>query len=95
MTTTEISGSPKTAPVKTAWLRRTVMGTAFATAGILTLGAAATPAQAWYGYGPHPYYAYYYPHHYGWYGAYPAYHVGWGWGWRGGWSHGGWGYHHW
>jgi hypothetical protein len=90
MNTIENSGSPKTAPAKSGWFRRAVLGTAFAAVGMLTLGAAATPAQAWW-YGGYysPYYAYY-PHHYGWYGYrpyYPAYY-GWGYGWRGGWHHG-------
>jgi hypothetical protein len=91
MTTIESSGSPKPARAKSGWFRRAVTGAAFAAVGMLTLGAATTPAQAWwYGYGYyHPHYAYY-PHYYGWYGYhryYPAYY-GWGWGWRGGWHHG-------
>jgi hypothetical protein len=93
MTKTETT-APKVTVAKTSWVRRAVMGTAFAAVGLLTLGAAATPAQAyWYGYGPGPYY-YYHPHHYGWYGYGPAY-WGRGYGWRGGWGwrHGY--YHHW
>jgi hypothetical protein len=85
MTEIENSGSLKTASVKTSWFRRAVLGTAFAAVGVLTLGAATTPAQAyWYGYGPYPYYASY-PYNYGWYGN-PAYYGGWGYGWRGGWG---------
>jgi hypothetical protein len=93
MTTSEISGSPETGRANTSWLRRTVMGTAFAAAGLLTLGAVTTPAQAWwYGYGNYPHYAYYhYPHYYGWYHYHPGY-----WGWRAGWGwHRGWGGRHW
>jgi hypothetical protein len=91
MTTIENHGLDQAATVRTGWFRRAVLGAAFAAVGLATLGAATTPAQAyWYGYGYHPYYAYY-PHHYGWYGYYPAYHVGWGWGWHGGWGwHRGW-----
>jgi hypothetical protein len=83
----------KTARAKTGWFRRAVMGAAFAAVGVLTLGAATTPAQAWwYGYGYHPYYAYH-PHYYGWNHYHPAY---WGYGWNGGWGwHGGWYHHHW
>ena len=95
MTTIENSGSPKTASAKTSWLRRVVMGSAFAAVGILTLGTATTPAQAWWygGYGYHPYYAYY-PHYYG-YGYHPYYPAYWGYGWHGGWGwRGGW-HHHW
>jgi hypothetical protein len=94
MTTIENSGSPQTAIAKTGWFRRAAMGTAFAAVGILSLGAATTPAQAyWYGYGYHPYYAYY-PHYYGWHQYHPVYY-GWGYGWRGGWGwRHGW-YHHW
>jgi hypothetical protein len=88
MNTIEISGSPKSAQAKSSWFRRAVLGVTFAAIGTMTLGAATTPAQAyWYGYGYHPYYAYY-PHYYGWHRYYPAYY-GWGWGW-----HGGWGGHH-
>jgi hypothetical protein len=97
MTSIENSGSPKTAPTKRSWVRRAVMGAAFAAIGMVTLGAATTPAQAWWygGYGYHPYYAYY-PNYYAGYG-YPTYYgySGWGYGWRGGWGwrHGY--YHHW
>ena len=77
----------KTASSKQGWLRRVAMGAAFAVVGLVSLGGATTPAQAyWYGYGPNPYY-YYHPHYYGYYGYGPVYY-GWGWGW-----HGGWGYH--
>jgi len=78
----------KAATAKTGWFRRAVVGTAFAAVGLVTLGAATTPAQAyWYGYGPAPYY-YSHPHYYGWYGYYPAYY---GWGWHYGWGgHRGW-----
>ena len=82
----------KAASAKTGWFRRAVMGTAFAAAGLVTLGAAATPAQAyWYHYGwYHPYYHYYHPH-YGWYGYgapyYGPVYYGWGWGWHHGWRH--------
>jgi len=86
MTTIENSGSPKTSPAKTGWVRRTVMGTAVAAVAMVTLGAATTPAQAWWYHGYyHPYYVYYHPYHYGWYNYHPVY---WGWG-------GGWGWHHW
>jgi hypothetical protein len=94
MTMIEKSGSPKRAPkaasAKASWLRRVVLGTAFAAVGMVTLGAATTPAQAyWYHYGwYHPYYHYYHPYYYGGYGYAPAYY-GWGYGW-----HGGWGWHH-
>jgi hypothetical protein len=88
---------------KTGWMRRTLMATAFVTAGVLTVGGAATPAKAQYygGYYP-PYYAYpaytYYPAYYPYYGygyGYPYARIGFGWGWRGGWG-GGWrgGWHH-
>ena len=97
MTSIENSGFPKTASTKHSWFRRAVMGTAFAAVAVMSLGAASTPAQAyWYHYGYyHPYYHYYHPY-YGWYG-YPAYYGGWGYGWHHGW---GWGwrhgyYHHW
>jgi hypothetical protein len=91
MTTIENSASVRTAPAKSNWIRRTVMGTALAAVAVLTLGANTTPAQAyWYGgywypnyYWYHPYYAYY-PHYY-WYHPY-YFHAGWGWGWRGGWG---------
>jgi hypothetical protein len=82
----------KAVSAKQGWLRRAAMGAAFAVVGLVSLGAATTPAEAYwnhYGY-YHPYYHYYHPY-YG-YGAYygPVYY-GWGWGW-----HGGWGYHrHW
>jgi hypothetical protein len=80
----------KTAAVKQGWFRRAALGAAFAMVGMVTLGAATTPAEAYwnhYGYGwYHPYHAYY-PGYYG-YGYGPVYY-GWGWGW-----HGGWGYHH-
>jgi hypothetical protein len=91
MTTMENSGSPKTDHVTTGWFRRATLGVAFAAVGMLTLGTATTPAQA-YWYGHHPYYVYYHPYHYGWYHYYPAYYGGWGWhpGW--GWQHG---WHHW
>jgi hypothetical protein len=96
MSTIESSGSPKSVRGKTGWVRRAVLGVTFAAVGLMTLGGATTPAQAyWYGYGYyHPYRAYYYPHYYGWYG-YPAYYGGWGWrgGWGWGWRHGY--YHHW
>jgi hypothetical protein len=91
MTMREISGSPKA--VSGNWFRRAVMGATFAAVGVVALGAATTPAEAyWYGYGYHPYYAYH-PYHYGWYGYGPSFRVGWGWGgygWRGGWGHHGW-----
>jgi len=82
---------PAKATTKTSWIRRAVLGTALAAVGMVTLGTATTPAQAyWYGYGGyyHPYYAYH-PYHYGWYGYRPAYY-GWGYGWHGGygWRHG-------
>jgi len=78
----------KTATAKQGWFRRAALGTAFAAVGLVTLGAATTPAEAYYyHYGwYHPYY-HYYPGYYG-YGYGPVYY-GWGWGW-----HGGWGYHH-
>jgi hypothetical protein len=92
MNTIEGSASPKTAQKKSGWLRRAVLGATFAAIGTMTLGAATTPAEAyWYHHGYyHPHYAYY-PHYYGWrgYGYYPAYY-GWGWGWHGGWGHHGW-----
>jgi hypothetical protein len=93
MTMIETSSAPKTT-TKSGWLRRVVMGTAFAAVGLVSLGAVTAPAEAhWYGYGPGPYY-YYHPHYYGWYGYRPAY-WGYGYGWRGGWGwrHGY--YHHW
>jgi hypothetical protein len=91
MTMSESSGSPEKSLAKTTWLRRTAMGTAFAAVGLLTLGAATTPAQAWYGHGYYPHYVYYYPHYYGWHYYHPAY-----WGWHGGWGwHRGWGGRHW
>jgi len=94
MTITQTSGLPQRAPAKSNWLRRAVLGTAFAAAGFVTLGAGTSPAQAyWYhGWGYwHPHYVYYYhPYYYG--GYYPAYWGGWGW--RGGWGYG-WGWHHW
>jgi hypothetical protein len=103
MTTIENSTSATTAPAKTAWVRRTVMGTAVAVVAMLTLGTHTTPAQAyWYNGYWYPNYAYqpypaYYPYGYGYYNP-GYYHVGWGWrggwgGWRGGWG-GGW-HHHW
>jgi hypothetical protein len=93
---------------KFGWFRRALMAVAFVGAGVLTLGAAATPAQAYwhypyyYGYPyyySYPYYPAYYPYYYGYpyaYGRPFGVRVGWGWGWRGGW-HGGWrggGWHH-
>jgi hypothetical protein len=90
MTTIEKSQSAKTTSPKTSWFRRAVLGTAFAAVGMVTLGAATQPAQAyWYHYGwYHPYYSYYHPY-YGGYGYYnPAYYGGYGW------RHWGW-YHHW
>jgi hypothetical protein len=81
-------------------LRRVVMATAFIAAGVLTLGATGTQAQAQY---YNPYYAYY-PYYYQTYAYYPyqqpyyyapyarvgwGWGRGWGWGWHGGW-HGGW-----
>lgn len=102
MTTIENSASVETAPAKTGWIRRTVMGTAVAAVAVLTLGTHTTPAQAyWYGGYWYPNYAYYPAYAYNpypYYGYYrPYYHVGWGWGWRGGWGWGGgWGWHrHW
>ena len=80
----------RAASAKMGWLRRAVMGTAFAAVGLVTLGAATTPAQAyWYHYGwYHPYYHYYHPH-YGWYGYGAPYYgpVYYGWGWHHGWRH--------
>jgi hypothetical protein len=61
MTQIETSGSPKTSQAKTPWLRRVVLGTAFAAVGMLTLGTATTPAEAYWGYGYHPYW--YHPYH--------------------------------
>ena len=81
------------ATTKTSWLRRAVMGTAFAAVGLVTLGAATTPAQAYWNHYDwhHPYYHYYHPY-YGWYGYgspyYGPVYYGWGWGWHGGWHHG-------
>ena len=77
---------------KTSWLRRAALGVAFATAGLVSMGAVTTPAQA-YWYGGYYYPGYYYGPHYGWYGYHRAH---WGYGWRGGWGwrHGGY-YHHW
>jgi hypothetical protein len=86
MTHIVTSPSPAAARRKTGWFRRAALGAAVAATGLLSLGAAPTPAQAhWYGYG---YYPYYHPHYYGWYGYRPAY-----WGWGGGWHHG-WGWRH-
>ena len=92
MTTIETSGTPKTAIAKTGWFRRVFIGSAFAAVGLVSLGAATTPAQAyWYGYGYGPGSYYYHPHYYGWYGYRPAYYYGWGGGWGGGW---GWRHHY-
>lgn len=80
----------KAASAKTGWFRRAVMGAAFAAVGFGALGAATTPAQAyWHHYGwYHPYYHYYHPY-YGWYGYgapyYGPVYYGWGWGWHHGW----------
>ncbi|HVH78457.1 MAG TPA: hypothetical protein VM782_03635 [Stellaceae bacterium] len=77
MTTINTEVSTTTAARRTGWLRRLVMGTAFAAVGVVTLGAATTPAQAWWYYGyNYPYYYTYYPSNYGWY---PGYYYGWGW----------------
>lgn len=85
---------------KLGWFRRALLGMIFLGAGVLTLGATAVPASAYYYYPYYygypyyyPYYSAYYPHYYGYpyYYGNPAVRVGfgWGWGWRGGW-HGGW-----
>jgi hypothetical protein len=84
---------------KAGWFRRAIMAVAFVGTGLVTMGAATAPAQAYYyypGYYGYPYYGYpaysaYYPY-YGYGYGYPAVgvRVGWGWGWGGGW-HGGWG----
>jgi hypothetical protein len=98
MTTSQFGGSSPTERSKTRWVRRSLMATAFAAAGALTLGVATAPAQAqYYGGNPYyaaPYYAYpYRPYYYGY--GYPAYGVGLGWGggWHGGWRGGGYGGH--
>jgi hypothetical protein len=80
---------------KAGWLRRAVFGTALAAVGLLTLGTASKPAEAyWY----HPYY-YWHPHHvhvyvYTPYGGYaPVYYYG-GWGWHR-WHHWHYWHHYW
>jgi len=82
---------------RTGWVRRAAMGTAFAVVTLLSLGAATSPAHAYWYHGYwHGAYWHFHPHYYGWYGYGPAYYsayypgyVSWGWGW-----HGGWGWHH-
>ncbi|HZK90911.1 MAG TPA: hypothetical protein VFC56_12260, partial [Stellaceae bacterium] len=70
---------------KPGWLRRSLMGAAFLGAGVVTLGAASAPANAYYYpyYGGYPYYAPYYSAYYPYYGypsyyGYPGFRVGFG-----------------